>query len=114
MWLLRSAVHRFSVGLWRAAGEYGPYLLPRMEPRRTDEPEIQVSGTTESISIACENRLIEMNTSATQFRYIQECQAIFYPNDLAFSAVNSIANQSQLYWGRIPNNQNLGVGTNGL
>lgn len=81
---------------------------------RTDQPRISVSGNTASISVACENRLVEMNTSATQFRYTQECQAIFYPNDLAFSAVNSVAVQSQLYWGRVPNNQNLGVGTNGL
>jgi hypothetical protein len=64
---------------------------------RTDQPKIQVSGNTASISVACENRLVEMNTSATQFRYTAECQKIFYPDDRAFDAVNSIAVQSQLY-----------------
>lgn len=81
---------------------------------RTDQPRLAVNGQTASLSIACENRLIEMNTSAMQFRYTAESQNIFYPSDRAFDAVASIATRSQLYWGRIPNGQNLGIGTNGL
>jgi hypothetical protein len=75
---------------------------------RTDQPRISVSGTTASISIACENRLVEMNTSASQFRYTSECQNIFHPNDRAFDSVSFIS-QSQLFWGRIPNAQNIGI-----
>jgi hypothetical protein len=77
---------------------------------RTDQPKVQVLGDKASISISCENRLVEMNTSATQFRYTSECQNIFYPNDRAFDATSFIA-QSTLYWGRTPGATNIGIPT---
>lgn len=84
-------------------------LIPAWKGR-TDQPKINVNGTTASISIACENRLVEMNTSASQFRYTGECQKIFHPNDLAFDSVGSIAAQT-LYWGRVPGHNPVGIPT---
>lgn len=75
---------------------------------RTDQPTITMSGETATLSIACENRLVEMNTDGSFFRYTQEIQSIFYPQDTAFSRVNAIQQQT-LYWGRTPDGQNLGV-----
>lgn len=77
---------------------------------QTDQPTITVSGETATLNIACENRLVEMNTQASFRRYTNEDQQIDYPGDLGFSAVNQIQQQT-LYWGRTPGNQNLGVST---
>lgn len=77
---------------------------------RTDAPKISVTGETASITVACENRLVEMNTTASQFRYTSQCQNIFYPNDRAFDSVTMISQQT-LYFGRVPGNTNLGIPT---
>jgi hypothetical protein len=77
---------------------------------QTDQPTITVDGSTASLNIACENRLVEMNTQSSFRRYTNEDQQIDFPGDLGFSAVNQIQEQT-LYWGRTPGNQNLGVST---
>ena len=71
---------------------------------RMDQPTLDVDGTTASISIACESRLVDMNTQAER-RYTQEDQQRDYPNDEAFQFVNGIQSKT-LYWGRTPNSTN--------
>jgi hypothetical protein len=75
---------------------------------RTDQPSITVGGDTATITIACESRLIDMNTTSSFRRYTNEDQQIEYPGDLAFAQQNAIQQQT-LYWGRVPGRQNLGV-----
>jgi hypothetical protein len=79
---------------------------------RTDQPTIDVSGESAKISIACENRLVEMNTSVER-RYTNEDQQIDHPGDLGFAFVNAIQNVT-VYWGRLPtshNNYNFSQGS---
>ena len=71
---------------------------------RMDQPTLDVDGTTASISIACESRLMDMNTPAER-RYTQEDQQRDYPNDEAFQFVNGIQ-ETTIYWGRTPNSTN--------
>jgi hypothetical protein len=65
-----------------------------------DQPTIDVSGDSASISINCESRLIEMNVSVDR-RYTDQEQQLDCPGDLAFSFVNSIQDQP-IYWGQTP------------
>jgi hypothetical protein len=71
---------------------------------RMDEPTIDVSGTTASIAINCENRLVEMNM-AVERRYTDEDQQMDFPGDLGFQFVNGIQD-AQIYWGRTPSSKN--------
>ena len=65
-----------------------------------DQPTIDVSADTASISINCESRLIEMNVAVDR-RYTDQEQQLDHPGDLGFSFVNSIQDQP-IYWGRTP------------
>ena len=80
---------------------------------RTDQPTITVSGDSATISISCENRLVEMNISVAR-RYSNADQQLDYPNDLGFSFVDSIQGVT-IYWGRHPSaqNNNFSQGTSG-
>jgi hypothetical protein len=69
-----------------------------------DKPTIDVSGTSATITINCENRLVEMNVSAER-RYTHEDQQVDYPGDLGFQFVNSIQD-AQIYFGRYPSSKN--------
>lgn len=71
---------------------------------RTDQPTITMSGDSGTLSIACENRLVEMNVSV-QRRYTDQDQKLDYPGDRGFEFVNQIQSQT-LYWGRYPGAQN--------
>ena len=71
---------------------------------RMDQPTIDVSGTTASIAINCENRLVEMNVSVER-RYTDEDQKLDYPGDLGFQFVNGIQD-AQIYFGRSPSSKN--------
>ena len=71
---------------------------------RMDQPTIDVSGTTASIAINCENRLVEMNVSVER-RYTDEDQQLDYPGDLGFQFVNGIQD-AQIYFGRSPSSKN--------
>lgn len=71
---------------------------------RTDQPTLTMSGETGSLSIACENRLVEMNVSV-QRRYSNEDQQLDYPTDQGFSFVNSIQDVT-IFWGRHPSATN--------
>jgi hypothetical protein len=65
---------------------------------RMDQPTIDLNTDTVTITIACESRLMDMNVPLP-WRYDAITQAIFYPNDMSFSFVNSIQNV-QLAWGQ--------------
>ncbi len=71
---------------------------------RMDKPTLDVSGTSATITINCENRLVEMNVSAER-RYTHEDQQVDFPGDLGFQFVNSIQD-SQIYFGRFPSTKN--------
>jgi len=96
-----------SLGMFDATGALVPNPICCFSGR-TDQPTIDMNGDTAALSIACENRLVEMNMNSSFRRYTNEDQQIAHPGDLAFTQVNAIQQQT-LYWGRIPDSQNLGV-----
>lgn len=107
--LLSSTLTEFQVGLpvtiWLALYDDNGELIP--DPTisfagRMDQPTIDVGATTATISIACENRLADMNVSVER-RYTNEDQRIDYPNDRAFEYVNSIQDVT-INWGRTSSN----------
>jgi hypothetical protein len=67
---------------------------------RTDQPTLTVSGDAATLSVACENRLVEMNVSVDR-RYTAEDQNLDYPGDVGFSFVPSIQ-AITIYWGKFP------------
>lgn len=67
---------------------------------RMDQPTVDVDGTHATISIACENRLVDMNSSPGR-RYTNDDQQRYQPGDLGFSFVNSIQ-EITLFWGSAP------------
>jgi hypothetical protein len=69
-----------------------------------DQPTLDVTGTSATISINCESRLIEMNVAVDR-RYTNEDQQRDYPGDRGFEFVNSIQ-EAQIYWGRPPSSVN--------
>lgn len=71
---------------------------------RMDQPTIDVLGTTASISLACENRLVSMNVAVDR-RYTPEDQARDWPGDSGLSWVYGIQDQN-IYWGRLPGTTN--------
>lgn len=71
-----------------------------------DQPTIDVDGQTCTISINCENRLVEMNVAVDR-RYTNEDQQLDYPGDRGMEFVNSIQDVT-IYWGRTPSNINNG------
>ena len=64
---------------------------------RMDQPTLDVDGSTASISIACENRLVEMNVAVDR-RYTNEDQQLDYPGDTGLSFVNAIQDVT-IFWG---------------
>jgi hypothetical protein len=71
---------------------------------RMDQPTIDVDGQTCSISINCENRLVEMNVAVDR-RYTNEDQQLDHPGDRGMEFVSSIQDVT-IYWGRTPSNIN--------
>ena len=69
-----------------------------------DQPTLDVTGTSATISINCENRLIEMNVAVDR-RYTNEDQQRDNPGDRGLEFVNSIQ-EAQIYWGRTPSSKN--------
>lgn len=66
----------------------------------TDQPTITIPGTEATISINCEDRLIETDVPADR-RYTQEDTQLDNPGDLGCSFVDSIQ-EITLYWGSTP------------
>lgn len=71
---------------------------------RMDQPTLDVDGTTATIQIACESRLLDLNTPAER-RYTNDDQQRDYPNDRGLEFVNSIQ-ELTIYWGRSPSSTN--------
>src|SRR5690242_15172205 len=71
---------------------------------RTDQPTIEMDGSTATISINCENRLVEMNV-ATDRRLTNEDQQLDHPGDRGLEFTSSIQD-CQIFWGRSPSSHN--------
>ena len=71
---------------------------------RMDQPTIDLTGPTATIQIACESRLMDMNTPAMR-RYTNEDQQRDYPNDQGFSFVPGVQERT-IFWGRTPSSHN--------
>jgi hypothetical protein len=69
-----------------------------------DQPTLDVTGTSATIAINCESRLIELNVAVDR-RYTNEDQQRDHPGDRGFEFVNSIQ-ETQIYWGRTPSSAN--------
>jgi hypothetical protein len=71
---------------------------------RTDQPTIEMDGSTATISINCENRLVEMNTAVDR-RLTNEDQQLDHLGDRGLEFTASITDV-QVYWGRSPSSHN--------
>lgn len=71
---------------------------------RMDKPIIDVSAETVSISIGCENRLVEMNTAVIR-RYTNDDQQLDFPGDRGLEFVQGIQ-EVTIYFGATPNSTN--------
>ena len=67
---------------------------------RMDQPTIDVAGDSATISINCENRLIDMDVAVDR-RYTIDDQQMDFPGDLGFQWVNALQSR-MLIWGRLP------------
>jgi hypothetical protein len=63
----------------------------------SDLPEIEMSGTTATIALNAESRLLELNVSSDR-RYTLEQSQLEAPGDVAFQFVSGIA-QIDIHWG---------------
>ncbi len=109
--LLTDVLSEFQVGLpvtvWLALFDQTNTLIPNPVTAfagRMDQPAIDVDGTAATITINCENRLLDMNTPVDR-RYTNEDQQLDHPGDRGFEFVNSIQ-EVTIYWGRTPNSLN--------
>jgi hypothetical protein len=71
---------------------------------RMDQPTIDVDGQTMTITINCENRLVEMNVAVDR-RYTNDDQQLDFPGDRGMEFVNSIQDIT-IYWGHTPSSKN--------
>jgi hypothetical protein len=67
---------------------------------RMDQPTVDVDGATSEITINCESRLLDMNTTCGR-RYTQEDQQRDWPGDQSMMFAPFIADIN-LYWGSAP------------
>lgn len=109
--LLNLVLGEFEVGLpvtvWLGLFDTAGNLIPSPVVSfsgRMDQPTIRSEGQTASITIACENRLIDMNTAVDR-RYTDQDQKLDYPTDRGMEFVNSIQ-QVEIYWGHTPSGNN--------
>lgn len=65
---------------------------------RLDVPEISEDGSTCTITISYESRLIDLGT-ARNWRYTHESQQVLFPGDLGFGHVTAIQDR-EITWGR--------------
>jgi len=71
---------------------------------KIDQPTIDVSGTSATISINCESKLLNLNVDCSR-RYTMEDQQIEHPGDLGMMFQTAIQ-ECTLYWGTSPNSSN--------
>jgi hypothetical protein len=67
---------------------------------RTDQPIIDVSSTIGSVSLNCENRLLDLNRVSAR-RYTNDDQHMDYPDDRGMEFVYSIQ-EVIITWGAKP------------
>jgi len=65
---------------------------------RLDVPEISEDGSTCTITISYESRLIDLNTPRN-WRYTHESQQVLFPGDRGFEHVTAIQDR-EITWGR--------------
>jgi hypothetical protein len=70
----------------------------------TDKPTVRITGPEATITMNCENTLVDMNVPGSR-RYTNDDQQMTWPGDLGMSFVSSIL-EKQLFWGIIPQMQN--------
>lgn len=73
---------------------------------RMDQPEVNVSAQSATITINCENRLIDMNVSVAR-RYTSDDQNQDFPGDLGMNFVAGLQ-VAAVNWGRLPSSINNG------
>ena len=109
--LLSEVLGEFQVGLpvtvWLGLYDATGVLIP--DPivsfaGRMDQPTVQSDGQTATITINCENRLIDLNTPVDR-RYTDQDQKLDYPSDRGLEFVNSIQ-EVNIWWGRVPTGNN--------
>jgi len=71
-----------------------------------DQPEVNVSAQSATITINCENRLIDMNVSVAR-RYTSDDQNQDFPGDLGMNFVAGLQ-VAAVNWGRLPSSINNG------
>ena len=71
---------------------------------RMDQPSFEISGNEVTLSINCENRLIDMNIAVDR-RYTNEDQQLDFPGDLGCQFVDGLQEKT-LFWGGYPASQN--------
>lgn len=72
---------------------------------RMDQPTISTDGSTATISINCESRLVDLNVAVDR-RYTDADQQLDYPGDTGLSRVMAIQNVT-IYWGQTANKTNM-------
>jgi hypothetical protein len=109
--LLTDVMTEFQVGLpvtvWIGFFDASNALIP--DPiisfaGRMDQPTLTVDGSSATIAINCESKLLEMNNSVER-RYTHEDQQIDHPGDRGFELVSGIQSR-QIFWGRLPSGKN--------
>jgi hypothetical protein len=71
---------------------------------RTDQPTFDIQPDAVTVTIACENRLADMNVAVDR-RLTNQDQQMDWPGDLGFQFVDAIQEQT-LFWGTQPNTTN--------
>lgn len=89
------------LGLFSGPGSTSPINDPVIIwEGQTDQPTIEITGTSAMISLNCESRLLEMNVLVDR-RYTNDDAQVTAPGDQAFMFVNSIQ-ELQIFWGQVP------------
>ena len=65
---------------------------------RLDVPDIAADGSTVTITLTYENRLIDMDRPR-EFRYTDQSQRAIFPDDAGFEFVTSLQ-EAEIVWGR--------------
>ena len=90
------------LGLW-SGGELIPSPIP-VWSGRTDQPVFEVGPDVVTVTMACENRLADMNVAVDR-RLTNQDQQMDWPGDLGFQFVDALQEQT-LWWGTMPNTTN--------
>jgi hypothetical protein len=90
------------LGLW-SGGSLVASPIP-VWAGRTDQPTFEIDPEQVIVTIACENRLADMNVAVDR-RLTNQDQQMDFPGDLGFQFVDALQEQT-LFWGTQPNTTN--------